>query len=147
MTVKRTRGNRVAGGSDTRVEQTGKETPMPDISFALILNENLKNKNLKIKQVESVIEVKGDLDPYQLQKIRDHVSDSVQARRKTINDLIAGKAKQAVAAKDGKQRKAIIAEVDAAIHKSAAAFDKKMQESITAFCEKDIELARAAKTG
>ena len=120
---------------------------MPEMSFALILSENLKNKNLKIKQVESVIQVKGDLDPYQLQKIRDHVSDSVQARRKTINDLIAVKARQAVAAKDAKQRKVIIAEVDAAIHKSAAAFDKKMQASITAFCDKDAELAQAAKLG
>ena len=34
---------------------------MPEISFALILNENLKNKNLKIKQVESVKIVHGFL--------------------------------------------------------------------------------------
>jgi hypothetical protein len=120
---------------------------MPEISFALILNENLKNKNLKIKQVESVIKVKGALDPYQIQKIRDHVSDSFQARRKTINDLIAGKAKEAAANKDPKKRSEIIAQVDTAIAKSAAAFDKKIQESITTFCEKDAELAQAAKTG
>jgi hypothetical protein len=37
---------------------------VPEISFALILNENLKNKNLKVRQVESVIQVKGALEPY-----------------------------------------------------------------------------------
>ncbi|HEY2132113.1 MAG TPA: hypothetical protein VGH36_03925 [Acetobacteraceae bacterium] len=82
-----------------------------------------------------------------MQKIRDHVSDSFHARQKTINELIAGKAKEAAAAKDPKKRREIIAQVDSAIAKSAAAFDKKMQESMTAFCEKDAELAQAAKTG
>ena len=39
---------------------------MPEISFALILSQNLKHKNLKVRQVESVIEVTGTIDPYQL---------------------------------------------------------------------------------
>ena len=119
---------------------------MPEISFALILSENLKNKKLKVKQVESVIEVKGKLDAYQLQKIRDSVEDSFKARRKTINDLIAGKAKEAEKASP-LQRKKIIAEVDAAIAKSTAAFDKKIQGSITDFCKKDAELEKAATAG
>ncbi len=119
---------------------------MPEISFALILSENLKNKNLKVKQVESIIEVKGKLDPYQLQKIRDGVEDSFKARRKTINDLIAGKAKEAAKATPA-ERKKIIADVDAAIAKSSAAFDKKIQTSIADICKKDAELEKAATAG
>ena len=117
------------------------------MTFALISMENLKNKDLKLKQVECVVEIKGKLDPYQIQKIRDHVSDSVVARRKNINDAIAAKAAEAAEAKDPKKRKAIIAQVDAAIAKALAAFDKKMQQSISEFCEKDAQLAQAAKTG
>jgi hypothetical protein len=120
---------------------------MPEISFALILSENLKNKNLKIKQVESVIEVKGALDPYQIQKIRDHVSDSFHDRQKNINALIAGKAKEAAATRDPKKKREIITQVDTAIARSASAFDKKIQASITEFCDKDAELSQAAKTG
>ena len=119
---------------------------MPEISFALILSENLKNKSLKIKQVETIIDVKGKLDPYQLQKIRDSLEDSFKARRKTINDLIAGKAKEAEKATPA-QREKIIADVDAAIAKSVTAFDKKIQASVTDFCTKDAELEAAAASG
>ena len=120
---------------------------MPQISFPLILTENLRNKNLKVKQVESVIEVTGSLDPYQIQKIRDHVSDSFQARRKTINDFIKTKAEEAEEAQNAKQRKDIMREVNTTIGKSFKAFDKKIQDSVTVFCEKDAELQQAAKTG
>ena len=75
------------------------------------------------------------------------MNDSFQARRKTINDLIAGKAKEAERAVDPKRRAAIMVEVDQAIAKSCGAFDKKVQASITAFCKADTEMEKAAETG
>ncbi len=116
---------------------------MPEISFALIQSDNLANKNLKIEQIESVIEVKGKLDPYQIQAIRDAVSDSFRDRQKTINDLIRGKAKEAAKEKDPQKRLAIIADLDKALAKASAAFDKKIQASVTEFCAKDEKMQQA----
>ena len=116
---------------------------MPTISFALILSDTLKNKNIKVSQIESEIEVKGQLDPYQLQRIRDQVSESFQQRRKNLNDFILKKAAEAAKEKDPKKRVEIIRQADAQIAKSVRDFDKKIQTEITAFCEKDEELRQA----
>ncbi len=116
---------------------------MPEISFALIQSDNLANKNLKISQIESVIEVKGKLDAYQLQAIRDAVSDSFKARQKNINDLIRGKAKEAATEKDPKKRELIVADLDKALAKASGAFDKKIQADVKAFCEKDEKMQQA----
>ena len=120
---------------------------MPEISFALILTKNLKHKDLNVRQVESVIQVKGDLDPYQLQAIRDGVEQSFKDRRKNINDLIEKTAKLAAAKKNESERQAIVVQFNKAMQKQLKEFDKNIQKRVTEFCENDERLQAEFRRG
>jgi hypothetical protein len=117
---------------------------MPEISFALILSENLNNKVLNISQMESIISVKGNPSPRELQEIRDLVSESFNARRKNINDMIRQGFRDLAQASTQQSRDKIIAGVNADLTKFVARFDKEMQRQVTKVVDDDEALSQKA---
>ncbi len=113
---------------------------MPDISFALIDSKLLKLKALKVKQIETVIEVSGQLDPLQLQKIRDRVAPGFVARKEQIAGYIEDAAKQLERETDARKRDAIAKACVASLDKSSKAFDKKAQKAVADFCAADTAM-------
>ena len=117
---------------------------MPSISFALILNENLKNPVLNVPQMESVINIQGDPGPRELQRIRDLVSDSFLDRRKNINDLITTAFNDLSKAQSANDAQKIVTDFNSDMRKAVANFDKEMQKRVTRVVAEDAMREEAA---
>jgi chromosome segregation ATPase len=107
------------------------------ISFALVLDKNLKLENLKLKQIETVINVRGDTDPVTLQRMRDAVRDSFQDRRKNLNALIAKSEGNLAKIKNRKDRQKAAKVALQAIDKQVKGFEKNLNTRIVAFCREE----------
>lgn len=120
---------------------------MAEISFALLLEQNLKLKGLPLKQIETVITITGADDPQTLQKMRESVKDSFLARRKNLNDLIATAYSdmQKLAAKDkvlARKKK-----LDEDMKLMIATFEKDLNKRVADFCSKDAQVVQEYNAG
>lgn len=118
---------------------------MPEISFALILTENLNNKVLNVVQTESVVSVDGKLSPREIASVRDAVSDSFMARRKNLNDMISQAFKDLAKANSAKARDQIIGTFNADMTKSLVTFDREMQKRVTKAVEETKGIGEKAE--
>lgn len=102
------------------------------VSFALILNKNLKLTNLKLSQIETVIKVTAGMDPLTLQQMRDAVSDSFKARRDNLNSFIEASEKLLAREPDMRKRQqkagAVISKLNADVKKFEANLTKRVNE-------------------
>jgi len=120
---------------------------MAEISFSLTVDSQLKKlKHLKVEPAEAVIDVTGGFqDPTSLQKLRDAVSQSFEAHRNNLAELLVkqdelmGKTKNK---KDGeKLLKQFTTQQEAAVQK----IEKTLQEKLDGIKEKAKEGAMAVE--
>lgn len=105
---------------------------MPEVSVAMILTDNLKLKAFKVQQEEIILNVEGDTDPNTLQKLRDHLVQSVSAHRTAVNDFIKKKNDEALKSPK-KDRKTMLSEANNGLKKLLENAETKMQASADKF--------------
>jgi len=117
------------------------------VSFALILTKNLKLKNLKLSQIETVIKVTAGMDPLTLQQMRDEVSDSFKARRDNLNSFIEKSEKLLDREPDKKKRQqkagAVIARMNADVKKFEANLTKRVNDFCAAEEKRQDDFAKS----
>jgi len=117
------------------------------VSFALILTKNLKLKNLKLSQIETVIKVTAGMDPLTLQQMRDEVSDSFKARRDNLNKFIEASEKLLDREPDKKKRQqkagAVIAKMNADVKKFEANLTKRVNDFCAAEEKRQAEFEKS----
>lgn len=112
---------------------------MPNISYDILLNKNLKQQPLYLKQIEAIIDIKGaEVDPLTLQQIRDEPSlnDCFKARRKNINDLYEKVSKGLKKEKSKTAQEKLLAAFNAKLKSEVSALEKQLQERANKFVTK-----------
>ena len=104
------------------------------VSFALILTKNLKLKNLKLRQIETVITVTAGMDPLTLQQMRDAVSDSFKARRDNLNSFIEASEKLLAKEPDKKKRQQKAGAIIARMNQDVKKFEANLTKRVNDFC-------------
>jgi hypothetical protein len=117
--------------------------PKQEIGFDLILNENLKLRWLKLKQVQVVVEVQGDADPLMLQKIYDHVRDDFLSERKKLNDTI--RTYNTNLDKTPKKRQELYSHFQKNMDGRVKSITDMLQNEVNRFCQEEAKRAETAE--
>ena len=112
---------------------------MANISYNVVLPQNLTLKRLPLKQIELILDITGaQVDPLTLQQIRDE--DSLKhcflARRKNINDLITNTATALTKVKSDKEGEGAVNEFNRKLEAEIKTLQKEMQSRADAFVQK-----------
>jgi hypothetical protein len=112
---------------------------MAEITYAVILDKNLKLNHLEVPQMEVVLDVTGaDPDPLTLQQIRDEpsINQCFQDRRKNINDFIEKVDGQLAKIKDKKQVESLISALNKKIDGELNTLEDELQKRVDVFVQK-----------
>ena len=112
-----------------------------EISYALLLNDNVGLPNSKLTQIEAVIKITGEDDPLTLQKMRDVTDDVFKKQRTGLNNLVKTSEQQLADAPTNKQFKNRLDELHKLLGRRLKAIETELQKELTAYCKKDKELA------
>ena len=112
---------------------------MANISYHVVLPQNLTLKKLPLKQIEVILDItRAQADPLTLQQIRDE--DSLKqcflARRKNINDLIQGTAASLAKVTSDKDGEALVNDFNRKLEAAIKALQKELQARADAFVQK-----------
>jgi hypothetical protein len=112
---------------------------MANISYNVVLPQNLILKKLPLKQIEVILDITGaPADPLTLQQIRDE--DSIKqcflARRKNVNDLIQQTDGVLGKAKTEKDGEAAVNEFNRKLEGEVKTLQKELQNRCDAFVQK-----------
>jgi len=114
-----------------------------EIGFDLILNANLKLQYLKLKQVQVVVEVKGETDPLMLQKIYDEVQPEFLAARNKLNAVIQTYNNNIL--KSPKKRKEIYKHFQQNMDQRVEAITETLERDVNRFCEEEARRMEAVE--
>jgi hypothetical protein len=106
---------------------------MPSITVAMINSDCLNLKYFPVQQQEIELAIEGDTDPNTLQKLRDHISASVQHHRGVINKFIKDKAEEISKQKAKKQAEELTKKYSAELEKVLRSAAPKVQASASKF--------------
>ena len=109
---------------------------MPEISYSIVQNANLKKTPLYLEQIEAIIDIGGEKpDPLTLQQIRDEPSlkDCYASRSKNINELIVKYAEAIKTAADEKTAQALVKAFNVKLKAETDRLQQELQTRSDAF--------------